>query len=1138
MADVTVEGRLDLDVESAIRNARRAGQSFGEIGREFNRKIGAQLTGINKQFDTFNKKFQAGGAAEANKAQMQALARRFNTLATSGTASVKTLDALEARMRELASNTSPKYAKQLNVLADRVNALAGSQIKQADAVSAIRKEEANRAADWRRQAREWDSAEKARVRARTTANNQMIALGKRLSIQEMRNEERAATAQQRAAIRALEAQRRVAERERAGISRQLPPSQGGTRFVPPGQAEHSIESERSLLRLQSAASGVMIGMAALERSVMGVGFGLIFLRFSQVPVVALFAAMTIGVMSLVKALGFLNGSARQAGREMEDFGQRTASYFQSADIAMGIERNADAMARFNGIARESGRELQVQLQRAGLNQEKYRRAILDTAAATGEMPEKVAEDFRKLFATSGGATEAQIKAFAEAYNINVKNYGSSLELAEAMSKRFAGAQENFERTQTGMMNKLAGSWQSFKVSVGAVWGEVIKTILPLLQAFVEGLIQGFQATKALDEATGGEFQKSLRSLAGAIARATPYVAKFGYVLGTVTYKAIIILVKIIKTLISAAISLWHTFKPIIDAIIAFVQWAKGLIDKLLEWLGISDKLALSVLGLVGGLWALKEIAEKLHDPLGTKGLKGKMDELDDTIKNLNKSIDELGKKNVEPKINLKVEGGAFDTDGEAAGNSWANGFIKAIPLIGPLLPTLISAAGGSPYVALGVVAAVGIAAGLIYWWNNPEKTGEIAGAIAVKIGTAALLAPPRAAAQVKTAAADIVDIFKTGISGGKSIIGDVLEGDWGGAMGTAFATLSSLTDKSMNLVKTVALGPIKAFAPEIVGPMDRFKDKIVEKLGETTGAIAREFAEDTGLKAAWNEYWAPTVTELGDWTQDGLGWLGKAGGQVRKIKPNIDGLPNPFSKFDVWGNDTSGTFADVFSDDRETNNGNIPGILKRGITRIERMQGERGLSPLAKFIEWTRAARDENDSVFGEGDSSILARIRSSLNLIVDELANRTTPFGRLESWLLQVSDVFLAPVLNGLQKAIDKIKELNSTPVNPTYPNGSPFIVPGDYNVGGTMHMGGVVPGLRGKPVPIIAHGGERFLGAGTFAQDGHARGGGGGTSVYVDLRGSTVVGRNAQDELAEIVAGRVMNRIGVNKNLTFHRV
>lgn len=70
-----------------------------------------------------------------------------------------------------------------------------------------------------------------------------------------------------------------------------------------------------------------------------------------------------------------------------------------------------------------------------------------------------------------------------------------------------------------------------------------------------------------------------------------------------------------------------------------------------------------------------------------------------------------------------------------------------------------------------------------------------------------------------------------------------------------------------------------------------------------------------------------------------------------------------------------------------------------------------------------------------------------------------------------------------------------------PPPPPGKRYIIP-------EMQHGGIVPGPIGKPMPIIAHGGERFLGAGRN---------GGSPTIYVTVQGSVVSERDLTEAIRE---------------------
>jgi len=77
----------------------------------------------------------------------------------------------------------------------------------------------------------------------------------------------------------------------------------------------------------------------------------------------------------------------------------------------------------------------------------------------------------------------------------------------------------------------------------------------------------------------------------------------------------------------------------------------------------------------------------------------------------------------------------------------------------------------------------------------------------------------------------------------------------------------------------------------------------------------------------------------------------------------------------------------------------------------------------------------------------------------------------------------------------------------------------------------GGIVPGPWGQPVPVIAHGGEEYLGMqgqrGTLA----SRGGNGDINVYVTIQGSVT----SERQLVETIHTALLQKQRSNPTLGF---
>lgn len=154
---------------------------------------------------------------------------------------------------------------------------------------------------------------------------------------------------------------------------------------------HGQKTVEGLNIVGSASAGLMVGMSALEGNVMGVAFGLIFLRFSLLPIVGIFAAATILVGLWAKRLSeiearaktletvgnqalFMGASFEESEEAMKVAAEVAGQFFTGLDkpkerledlgkamsllVASGIIPSKDELSRIVQVAFASGRSIE------------------------------------------------------------------------------------------------------------------------------------------------------------------------------------------------------------------------------------------------------------------------------------------------------------------------------------------------------------------------------------------------------------------------------------------------------------------------------------------------------------------------------------------------------------------------------------------------------------------------------------------------------------------------------------------------------------------------------------------------------------------------------------------------------------
>lgn len=375
-------------------------------------------------------------------------------------------------------------------------------------------------------------------------------------------------------------------------TRQLQGSMRGV--VPVG-----VDAAQVFLKLQSAAQGMMMGAGVAQGSIMSVGFSLLFLKYAMIPIVIAAAAVTAGFLLAAKAVSAFKQALDAASSVATDFekrGQQLASFFQSAAKSMDVMRQSMSLGAQFGIDPNQVSVALQTLEKLGINQQKYRMAILDTAAATGVAIPEISADFESLYKTQYTGYQQLATAFydfTKKYNVNLAIGANSAEAAFALERRYANAASDAANTHAGVLAQLAVAWQNVGIVIGTVYNSYLNPVVKLFTTFVKSIGLAFQNLAMQDKATGA-LTKSIGDFASAMNRLVPVAQAFGYFFGTVMYYAIRILSNIVKVAADAFTRFWSATKPVRDLIVNLVQdfkmiWDKAaaIVAKISEWTGIN-----------------------------------------------------------------------------------------------------------------------------------------------------------------------------------------------------------------------------------------------------------------------------------------------------------------------------------------------------------------------------------------------------------------------------------------------------------------------------------------------------------------------------------------------------------------------
>lgn len=966
-------------------------------------------------------------------------------------------------------------------------------------------------------------------------------------------------------------------------------------------AGHAHGYGTALDKIGSAASGVMLGQGLLNRSLMQVGFGLIFLKFSMVPLVALFATLTVAAGIFGKTLSSLAFGGRAAAAEMESWVQRMASFTGSVDLAAGMERQAENVAEQFGIVIDSARKMEEELVRAGIASDTYRKAMLNTAAASGKVPEEVAADFRNLLKNDGQSKDALIRKFAEDYNVNVKNFSSSLELAKALNEQYAGAATNAAMTQQGAINRLAATWQNFQIMAGTIVGEAFKILIEPVISFVKAMKSGFSAMFEADKASG-KLGKTMDGLRGSAVRLTPILEKIGYVIGKVMYQSIMFGIKAVKTLIDVFISIWQRLKPVVDMIMAFVKWLKETIDKILAWNSENDNLLGKLALVYAALWGLsliKPIAGGIFEALAGLGkiATKPIRDLIQQLRALAGILPGVGGQQQAPnttqqptttvKPKWKFDMGDFSSalggliGGAISGIIGSMGFsvsigtlVRAIPLImrglmatagvGPIIQGFLTMIQGAVVGAASAIAAVG-------WWVAliaaivailggiliaPEWTGKLAGKLAAFLVIGLFMAAEMIGEGVQAVVAGIVKGFNY-----------FIEGDFFKDIGKVWTTL-----------KDISIGDIAGFFADILRSLGtgftgvvsfigkrlgKFKDAFVDSFRDTlkewgywddwTGFIGGIHRALESMMVPWLLFWSifiEPIYEFGKkavtWVAEHVGKWGSNDGFIGAIYTAFNALltgimffENPFGSILNWATIAYGWIKDKLGNWNEYTG--ALGLAHTGFNSIKN-----GIEAFGNFFSpimgWVDTIFSKIFDIFGMGTTGIGYIITQSIEGVRGFLSTVANPFETIANWIgnaLRWGDTTFNWFLGKWQWLMDHLT-LNMS-VNVSIPGKSALqgFLEGGWIPG--RQFGGIVPGRVGQKQLILAEAGEMFMGdprmGGRSPRAMSMMGGGTTVNVPIYVSNSVVTNREAMSALAEEITGQIYGRLRITSRMSLHR-
>jgi hypothetical protein len=959
--------------------------------------------------------------------------------------------------------------------------------------------------------------------------------------------------------------------------------------------ERSKAAAKALLNLSSAAQGAMIGVAALDGNIVGLGFSLIFLSYGIVTVAVAFAALTVAMIATERFFKMIITQGAKAGTAMEKLGTQMAGFFKSAAKSQEVLTKASGFAAEFGLDPAAAQQVTYELEKMGMATKTYMTAMANASAATGQDIVAINEQFLAIQKANAADQKGLIEQFSKDFDLSATKYASTLELAIALNERFAGSAEAAANTNAGIIAKIKAAWFDFVTTVGSVLVGFFKPILEAGLAFVQSMLAGFKAARDAGIKTG-DLNDRMLEFANTIRMITPYLMRIGWVLGKVVYYGLLIMAKIVKVVADTLIRLWNKIKPVIDTIRALIPYVKEIADKIINWYKANKDLIDGLLTAIALLFAFEggmrtgmAAADLFAKALG--GVWGMLVGLWNML--MNTYVVKFAQTGIEA-ITSAIRA-LMTLIGQLAGktiqfaSSGIEGIMSALRGIGGLLDDIAKKAAAIKLPGIsgepGTPGAPGTpgttpAAPKFPAFNFDNWPAMIGGALGPLLAQAITLAMAHPLVLAALAAAALVigaALFpkETGFVTSRAA-------DWiGAAIVTIIGALATMylriIDKFIELQILIRVELAKLFVNAWLAVFDLLKETVQKVFGGLKDIIVGIITGDweravrgalkvldaifidlpKGLLTILKDTWVSALTETVPVIANAL-W--EAFKYV--TEPLVDIFKEPFTAIWEWMKNWWAQFS--------------------GQWVTEKFDASK-----RAFKEQLANIKQAFKDIFDFQGSDSIGRIISGAFEALTNFVNRMpNPFGRFMD--------LMEDVIEKARRVKDFVNAV--LPGNPAGGGGSSsggggqqqqqqqaYWVPaqitdwkfhygangsisyGNYAIA-TSHwsdqgagvayvnmpglqqpdlskyaLGGRVPGRPGQKVPVLAEAGEVFLGAPNLARasgrEAAALGGGGGVNIYLDARGS-VMTNDVVDELANQIFAKVGRNLSGNRGMTFHRI
>ena len=403
---------------------------------------------------------------------------------------------------------------------------------------------------------------------------------------------------------------------------------------------------QSLDVMSGMAAGLMFGQALLTRSITGIGFSLLFMKFNMVSVAFATSALVVAMGMFSQSLNNVisNGVAfvdqlTQWNALLNRVNNSTTAGAQAFQFQQDMARKYGLTLQDAGSAMQRWMEFQII---GADNANKLASATANLAAATGQSAEESARAIG-MGIREGSLTQLE-RHYVRINGLTSKQFEELTMLEReqlvltSIEKQYGGAAEAKAKTVTGAITRIKTALQGFYGAIGApIVQAIIAPLLDRLAHFFEkladfgkalsestpfinavnqllGAINGLLEALGLNSKTAGD---SIRNFLGDGVIRTIYIITF-------FIQALTKLVLVLRAVAEAVIFVLRSLKPLADFIMFLARLLKQILD-----------------GIIAFLRALKEHFELgwLWDALRNGAIKA----LGDIIKLFPEFLAEVGK---------------------------------------------------------------------------------------------------------------------------------------------------------------------------------------------------------------------------------------------------------------------------------------------------------------------------------------------------------------------------------------------------------------------------------------------------------------------------------------------------------------